>query len=90
MRIPSILILVLVLALAGCGGETGDVGGEAAGLVPADVVLYVSGNTDFEGDEWQAAEELVRKFPDGERGIQMLLEDLQEEEDLDFEADVKP
>jgi hypothetical protein len=90
MRIPSILILVLVLALAGCGGETGDVGGEAAGVVPADVVLYVSGNTDFEGDEWQAAEELVRKFPDGERGIQMLLEDLQEEEDLDFEADVKP
>ncbi|MGH3093539.1 MAG: hypothetical protein ACRDOG_14600, partial [Gaiellaceae bacterium] len=88
----SILILALVLAVAGCGGgtESGDVGGEAAGIVPAGVALYVTGNTDFEGEEWQAAEELVRKFPDGERGIQMLLEDLQEEEDVDFEADVKP
>ena len=92
MRAATILILALVLALAGCGGgtESGDIGGEAASVVPAGVALYVSGNTDFEGDEWQAAEELVRKFPDGERGIQMLLEDLQEQEDIDFEADVKP
>ena len=91
MRTATVLILALVLALAGCGGgtESGDVGGEAAGIVPAGAALYISGNTDFEGDEWEAAEELVRRFPDGERAIQMLLEDLQAE-DVDFEADVKP
>ncbi|HYY76672.1 MAG TPA: DUF3352 domain-containing protein [Gaiellaceae bacterium] len=91
MRTATVLILALVVALAGCGGgtESGDAGGEAASIVPAGAALYISGNTDFEGDEWEAAEELVRRFPDGERAIQMLLEDLQAE-DVDFEADVKP
>src|SRR5919106_678880 len=52
MRKAWILILTLVLALAGCGGgtESGAVGGEAAGIVPASGALYVSGNIDFEAD----------------------------------------
>jgi hypothetical protein len=90
VRILSALTVGVVLALAGCGGELGDAGGDAAGIVPADVALYVSGNTDFEGEEWQAAEELVRKFPDGERAIQMLLSELEADEGLSFEEDVKP
>ena len=90
VRVLSTLALALVLALAGCGGEAGDAGGEAAGIVPADVALYVSGNTDFEGEEWRAAEELVRKFPDGERAIGELLSQLEADEGVSFEEDVKP
>ena len=81
--------VVAALALAGCGGDEAAVGGAAADVVPANVALYVSSNTDFEGEEWQQAEELVRKFPDGDRAIRELLATI-EEEDVDFEEDVKP
>src|SRR5687767_2245307 len=89
VRALPLLALTLVLALAGCGGGGGEAGGAAADFVPADVGLYATGNTDFESEEWQQAEELVGRFPDGERAIAMLLEELQEE-DVDFEQDVRP
>jgi Protein of unknown function (DUF3352) len=82
--------LAVALGVAGCGGGTGAVGGEAASIVPAEAAVYVSGNTDFESEEWQQAEALVRKFPDGERAIGKLLEELEAEEGLSFEEDVKP
>jgi hypothetical protein len=84
-------VVAAVLTLAGCGGD-GDtaVGGAAAGVVPANVALYATLNTDFEGDEWQQAEELVRRFPDGDRAIRELLATIEAEDDLDFEEDVKP
>lgn len=90
VRVLPVLLIGLVLALAGCGGAAGDVGGEAAGVVPADVALYVSGNTDFESEEWQAAEELVAKFPSGERALAELLAELEADEGVSFEEDVKP
>lgn len=83
--------LALVLSGAGCGGGAeGGAGGEAAGIVPAGAALYVSGDTDFDGDQWQAAADLVRKFPDGDEAVSMLLSELESEEGIDFEQDVKP
>jgi Protein of unknown function (DUF3352) len=82
--------LAVALGAAGCGGGTAAVGGEAASIVPAEAAVYVSGNTDFESEEWQQAEALVRKFPDGERAIGELLTKLESEEGLSFEEDVKP
>jgi len=82
------LSAVLALVATGCGGS--DAGGGAAEIVPADVALYASLDTDFEGDQWQAADALVRRFPDGPRLVQQLLDDLESEEGVDFEQDVKP
>ena len=89
--LPGVLsVLAAALILAGCGSDGAAVGGSAAAIVPADVALYVSGDTDFEGDQWQQAEELVKRFPDGERALRELLADFESEEGLDFEQDVKP
>jgi hypothetical protein len=82
--------LAVALGAAGCGGGTAAVGGEAASIVPAEAAVYVSGNTDLESEEWQQAEALVRKFPDGERAIGKLLSEFEAEEGLSFEEDVKP
>jgi hypothetical protein len=94
MRLPGAVLLasVFVLAVTACGGggATGQAGGEAAGVVPADVALYVSVDTDFEGDQWQAASDLIRKFPGGEEAFRNLLSDFEQQEDVSFEQDVKP
>jgi hypothetical protein len=82
--------LAVAAGAAGCGGGTAAVGGEAASIVPAEAAVYVSGNTDFESEEWQQAEALVRKFPDGEGAIGELLSQFESEQGVSFEEDVKP
>src|SRR5215218_2549545 len=89
---PLVLVLALALVLAaGCGGgATGQAGGEAASVVPSDVALYLSVDTDFEGEQWQTATDLVGKFPDGDEALQDLLAQFEQQEGVDFETDVKP
>lgn len=82
------LLVVTALLSTACGGD--DAVGGAAEIVPADVAVFVSADTDFDGDQWQTAEELVRKFPDGPRALQQLLSELEEDENVSFEQDVKP
>jgi uncharacterized protein DUF3352 len=84
------LAAALATALAGCGGE-GDGGAPADGaeMAPATAALFVAIDTDFEGDQWQAAEELVTRFPASEEAIASFREEL-ENDGLDFEQDVKP
>lgn len=85
------VLLALVLVAAGCGGGTeAGAGGDAAAIVPPDVALYVSGNTDFESSQWQALESLFAKFPDGDRAIAQLKSEFESKEGLDLEQDVKP
>jgi hypothetical protein len=72
------LILVLLVAaalpvLAACG-STG-AAGNAASVVPADVAAYVSVDTSFEGDQWRAVRDLLRRFPDGEGALDELLDE---------------
>jgi hypothetical protein len=92
MRFLGALLAALVFAAAaGCGGgSTGSVGGEAAGIVPAGVALYLSVDTDFEGDQWRTATDLVGKFPDGDESLRNLLSEFEQREDISFEEDVKP
>ena len=80
-----IAALLAVLVVAGCGGDGGGAGG-AADVVPADALVYVSLDTDFESDQWQQAERLAGRFPDA---IDDLMNELAEE-DVDLERDVKP
>jgi hypothetical protein len=75
--------------LVGCGGGGGDAATGAAEIVPASAAVFVSVDTDFEGEQWQRAEELVRRFPGGRDALRSLLREL-ESEDVDFERDVKP
>jgi Protein of unknown function (DUF3352) len=85
------LLCGLVLVAPACGGEGDDDGTTLSGaeMVPADVPLYVSVDTDLESEQWQAAQDLLNKFPGRER----LLDELRKElaaDDVDFERDVRP
>jgi hypothetical protein len=90
-RLLASLLCGLVLVAPACGGE-GDGDGttlSGAEMVPADVPLYVSIDTDLESAQWQTAQDLLNKFPGRER----LLDELREElaaDDIDFERDVRP
>jgi Protein of unknown function (DUF3352) len=87
--IPVLLVAVLLPVLAGCGSGS-DVGA-AADVVPADVFVYGSVDTDFEGEGWAALEEFAARFPGGDNLLQRLADDVSSsEEGIDFETDVKP
>src|SRR5687768_12774986 len=86
--IPVLLVAALLPLLVGCGSGS-DVGG-AADVVPADVLVYASVDTDFDGEGWTALEEFAARFPGGENLMQSLADDLSDTEGIDFEADVKP
>jgi Protein of unknown function (DUF3352) len=83
------VLCLLALAAVGCGGDGGSTTLSGAEIVPADVPLYVSFDTDLESEQWQAAQDLLDRFPGKER----LLNEIERElasEDVDFERDVRP
>jgi hypothetical protein len=81
--------LVLALGVAGCGSE--EEGGLPAGaeLVPAQTVLFMALNTDFDTGQWETAGDLLDKFPDGDKLRSMIFEELSDE-GIDLDEDVKP
>jgi hypothetical protein len=85
------LLCGLVLAAPACGGDADDDGTTLSGaeMVPADVPLYVSVDTNLESQQWQAALNLLNKFPGREKLLDMLRTELAAE-DVDFERDVRP
>ena len=89
VRLVAPVAAFLALAV-GCGGGAGQDGlGSGAEIAPASTAAFVAVNTEFDGEQWQAAEALVDKFPGGRDALRDLLEDLEDEE-IDFERDVKP
>jgi hypothetical protein len=84
--------VALVLALAACGGEDGDVGAtllEGAEFAPATVSAFVELDTDADGAQWEKAASLLERFP----GRGEVLEDIRQEwerEGLTWERDVRP
>ncbi|HEU4451290.1 MAG TPA: DUF3352 domain-containing protein, partial [Gaiellaceae bacterium] len=90
--IAATLLAALVAAVsAACGGGDGGPGG-AADVVPRDVALYAVVDTDFDGGQWDAVEELAAKFPGGANLMQRIVDEVEAdgEGDLDFEEDVRP
>jgi hypothetical protein len=89
MRVISGLLAAAVLAavLAGCG-RTG-AAGSTASVVPESAVAYVSVDTSFEGDQWQAVSGLLEAFPEGEGLVDELLEKAGAEAGLEGDADLR-
>jgi hypothetical protein len=86
--IAVLLVAALMAVVAGCGGNA-SVGG-AADVVPADVAVVASVDTDLDGAQWQTVEDLAARFPGGEGAVEKLFASIGAEDDLDFERDVKP
>lgn len=89
-RILGVLAAGLALAAVSCGGSS-DTGTTLSGaeLVPADVPLFVSIDTDLDSEQWQTAQELLNKFPGRDRLLTELKKQLASE-DVNFERDVRP
>jgi Protein of unknown function (DUF3352) len=84
------LVTGLAVVAAGCGG--GSEGASSAGgaeIAPASSPLFISVNTDLEGDQITTFRTLLDKFPGSDGLLRMALAEL-EQKDVDFEQDVKP
>ncbi len=88
MRNLGGLLAVSALMLAGCGGTTSPSSG-AADFVPASVPLYVAIDTDLGSSQWKTMNELANKFPDKEKAINSIKQQLTKN-GLDWEEDIKP
>jgi hypothetical protein len=86
---PLIALLLAVLPLvAGCGAEAGS-GPEGASVAPASAELFLSVDTSFDSPQWKTAGDLVSKFPDGDKALELLFGELGAK-GIDFDRDVKP
>jgi Protein of unknown function (DUF3352) len=92
MRLYLAALLGGLVLAAGCGGggDSAATGGDgAASIAPATAAIYATINTDVDSDQVDQLEELLAKFPDHDK----LLAELQKgfaEEDVSWEADIKP
>jgi hypothetical protein len=82
------LLALFAFGLAGCGGTTSPSSG-AADFVPASVPLFVAIDSDLGSSQWQTVNELANKFPDKQKAIDSIKQQLSAK-GLDWEHDLKP
>jgi Protein of unknown function (DUF3352) len=90
--IPLLIACALPIGIAACGDEqaTGALD-TALAYVPENAPFVVAIETDLEGDQYQALDSILRKFPVGGSLEELLSEELgRSSEGVDFEQDVKP
>ena len=87
------ILAAAALAAAGCGGDDSSGGAleSALAYVPADTPFVVALETDVDGEQYQALDDILGRFPGGDSVKQRLLQELEEgEERVSYEEDVKP
>lgn len=87
-RLAVLSAAALLLAVPACGGG-GPGASPGATLAPADAIALVEVVSDLESEQWEAAMNLLERFPDGDRLLGELRSELSRE-DLDLERDVQP
>jgi Protein of unknown function (DUF3352) len=84
------LLVALAFALAGCGAKKESTVAGGAEIVPADAPVFVAIDSDLGSDQWQQADELLRKFPGRAQLLDGIRSSLKDDSGLDYEQDVKP
>ncbi len=82
------VVAALALSASACG-EGSSPGAAGASVAPAGSQVFVSLDTSFDSSNWEAAQGLLGKFPDGDRAIASFAHELGGL-GADFEQDVKP
>ncbi len=77
-----------MLVAAGCGGDAPSARRRARAVPRAARLVYADLDSDPESDQWKQVEELVRRFPDGEKWLAELKKELAESSR--HHQDVKP
>ncbi|MET1010230.1 MAG: hypothetical protein ABWY96_09290, partial [Gaiellaceae bacterium] len=82
----AVLLATLVLVAAGCGSENVGAGDSAgAELLKPGALVYADLESDPESDQWKQVEELVRRFPDGEKWLAELKKEIESGTDITWE-----
>ena len=91
-RLLTIPLVLLALLIAGCGGggDSGSALDSALSYLPKDAPFAVALDTDLDGDQYKALQALVKKFPFGEQLQGSLRQQLEQGTNVDFNDDVKP
>jgi hypothetical protein len=91
-RLLTIPLLLSVLLIAGCGGdsESGSPFDSALSYLPKNAPFAVAIDTDLEGDQYQALDSLLKKFPFSGQIKDSLRQELEQGSNVDFDDDVKP
>ncbi len=91
-RLLTISLVLLALPIAGCGGgdDSGSALDSALSYVPKDAPFAVAIDTDLDGDQYQAVQSLLKKFPFGGQIQDSLRQQLEEGTNVDFDDDVRP
>ncbi len=92
-RLLTSLLALAALAIAGCGGgdDSGSALDAALAFLPKDTAFVAAFETDPEGDQVRAVNELLDKFPFNDQIRQSLREQIEEPaKDIRFDDDVKP
>jgi uncharacterized protein DUF3352 len=90
MNKVALVLVVAALSLPAVGcGEGSSPGAAGASVAPAATQVFVSVDTSFDSSEWEAGRSLLGKFPDGDRAVDWVLDELGGK-GIDFEEDVKP
>ena len=75
--------------LAGCGGTSNHSASGGADLVPASAALFVAVDSDPSSSQWQTVDALARKFPDKQKAVDSIKQDMTSA-GVSWERDVKP
>ncbi len=89
MRAAVALLAALTLLTACGGSNVGAAPASSAGLLKPGAIVYWQTVSDPDSAEWKQAEDLLARFPDGDRWLAQLKEELQAE-GVTWEQDVKP
>ena len=86
-------ILVCAVLAAGCNGEDSSGGALESSLayVPPNTPFAIAIDTDVEGDQYQALDDVLGRFPSGDAVARMLQEQIEQGADgVSYEDDVRP
>lgn len=91
-RLIATSLALSALAFAGCGGsdDSGSPLDSALSYLPKDAPFALAVDTDLDGDQYQALQALLKKFPFGGQVQDSLLQQLEEGTNVDFNDDVRP
>jgi hypothetical protein len=85
-------LTALALVVSGCGSKSVSSTGldESLQYVPKDAALVLAFDTDADGDQWQAVDDILGKFPFGGTVKSQLKSSFNSRTGLDYDKDVKP
>jgi hypothetical protein len=86
-RLTGVVAAAAVLA-AGCGGTTAHPGAGASSIVPASATAFIAVDADPGSQQWQTIEALASKFPDKQKAVESIKQDLSKQ-DVSWEQDVR-